>query len=153
MHICWKRELQQGRENINIWYWISNDNVYIKPPHLSVKQNWKNKICEFFIILELNEWRSVLTDDLSAVGLHFDSVWGMIMAMLFLSWSYWSAEWQFGWSDIHHSQKSLFFYTHKINGMIICQMSPFKIYVLLQKSIHNFLWTSISLGDIKINCA
>lgn len=45
------------------------------------------------------------------------------------------------------------FYTHKINGMIICQMSPFKIYVLLQKSIHNFLWTSISLGDIKINCA
>lgn len=122
-------------------------------PHLSVKQNWKKKICYLFIILELNEWRSVLTDDLSAVGLHFDSVWGMIMAMLFLSRSYWSAEWQFGWSDIHHSQKSLFFYTHKINGMIICQMSPFKIYVLLQKSIHNFLWTSISLGDIKINCA
>lgn len=28
----WKRKLQQGRENINIWYWISNDNVYIKPP-------------------------------------------------------------------------------------------------------------------------
>lgn len=100
-------------------------------PHLSVKQNWKNKICEFFIILELNEWRSVLTDDLSAVGLHFDSVWGMIMAMLFLSRSYWSAEWQFGWSDIHHSQKSLFFFIH-IKSMgwssVKCLLSKFMFY-------------------------
>lgn len=140
---------------MNMWYWVLGfkwRGLY-QPSPLSVKLNWKNLICKLFIILELNDWRSVLTDDLSAVGLHFDSVWGMIMAMLFLSRSYWSAEWQFGWSDIHHSQKSLFFIHIKSMGWssVKCLLSKFMFY--LQKSIHNFLWTSISLGDIKINCA
>lgn len=117
---------------MNMWYWVLGfkwRSLY-QPSPLSVKLNWKNLICKLFIILELNDWRSVLTDDLSAVGLHFDSVWGMIMAMLFLSRSYWSAEWQFGWSDIHHSQKSLFFIHIKSMGWssVKCLLSKFMFY-------------------------
>lgn len=106
--------------------------LYQPPLNLPLLRNKieKIKICEFFIILQLNEWRSVLTDDLSAVALHFDSVWGMIMAMLFLSRTYWSAEWQFGWSDIHHSQKSLFFIHIKSMGWssVKCLLSKFMFY-------------------------
>lgn len=147
-------KLQQGRENMNMWYWVLGfkwRGLY-QPSPLSVKLNWKNLICKLFIILELNDWRSVLTDDLSAVGLHFECLRddnGNAIPqpkLLECRMAVW-LKWHPSFSEV------TLFYTHKINGMIICQMSPFKIYVLLQKSIHNFLWTSISLGDIKINCA